>query len=72
MIIVGAVYKEQCPIQKNIPIWLIVAGAFGCLSSIIRTASNCYSLFAYVYLMKFERFFGGSNFKGFSIILKSN
>lgn len=44
MIVIGAVYKDECPIQKNIPIWLIVAGSFGCLSTILRTISSCISL----------------------------
>ena len=33
MIVVGALYKDSCPIQRNIPVWLIVAGSFGCLST---------------------------------------
>jgi len=45
MIVIGAIYIDECNIQKNIPMWLIVAGTFGCLSSILRTATNCYSLF---------------------------
>lgn len=44
MIILGTIYKDDCTYQKNIPIWLIVAGSFGCLSSVLRTISNCYSL----------------------------
>lgn len=45
MIVIGAIYKDQCTIERYIPIWLIVAGVFGCISSIVRTASNCYTLF---------------------------
>ena len=33
MIVIGALYKDSCPVQKNIPVWLIVAGSFGCLST---------------------------------------
>lgn len=45
MIVIGAIYKDQCKIERYIPIWLIVAGVFGCVSTIFRTASNCYTLF---------------------------
>lgn len=45
MIIIGSVYKDSCPIQKNIPIWLIVAGSFGCLSTLLRTISSCINLY---------------------------
>lgn len=41
MIIIGAVYKDDCPVQKYIPIWLIVAGSFGCFSTLLRTISSC-------------------------------
>ena len=27
MIVIGAIYHDQCPIEKNIPKWLIVSGA---------------------------------------------
>jgi hypothetical protein len=46
MIVIGTLYIDQCKIQRNIPIWLIVAGAFGCLSGVIRTATNIYTLFS--------------------------
>ncbi|CAF0869729.1 unnamed protein product [Brachionus calyciflorus] len=45
MIIIGAIYKDQCTIDHKIPIWLIVSGVFGCLSAIIRTIQNCYSIY---------------------------
>lgn len=44
MIVIGALYKDDCRAQKFIPIWLIVAGSFGCFSTITRTISNCHSL----------------------------
>eukprot|EP00795_Rhopilema_esculentum_P016396 gene16396-7800_t len=34
-IIIGAKYKDDCPVEKYIPIYLIVAGAFGILSNLI-------------------------------------
>jgi len=30
-IVIGAVYLKQCPCEKYIPIYLIVAGVFGCI-----------------------------------------
>jgi hypothetical protein len=44
MIVIGSLYKDKCPINYKIPIWLIVSGVFGCLSALVRTASNCYVL----------------------------
>jgi hypothetical protein len=45
MIVIGAIYINDCPINNKIPIWLVVSGAFGLLSAIIRTSSNCYTLY---------------------------
>ena len=45
MIIIGAIYKDDCPIQKNIPIWLMVAGSFGFFSTFLRTISSCFILY---------------------------
>ncbi|CAF0869710.1 unnamed protein product [Brachionus calyciflorus] len=44
MIIIGAIYKDQCTIDHKIPIWLIVYGVFGLLNVILRTIRNCYSI----------------------------
>jgi hypothetical protein len=33
MIVIGSLYMGSCPVQKNIPVWLVVAGSFGCLST---------------------------------------
>ena len=33
MIVIGSLYMDSCPVQKNIPVWLVVAGSFGCLST---------------------------------------
>ncbi|RNA21527.1 hypothetical protein BpHYR1_030629 [Brachionus plicatilis] len=45
MIVIGAIYKDDCPIDNRIPIWLIVSGVFGLLSTLIRTTQNCYAMF---------------------------
>jgi len=34
-IIIGAKYKDDCPVQKYIPIYLIVAGAFGLFRNLL-------------------------------------
>ena len=45
MVIIGSVFKENCPINSKIPIWLIVTGVFGCTSAVFHTVTNCYVLF---------------------------
>jgi len=37
----GYVYKEQCPKQKHIPIYLIVAGSFTILRQILDLFARC-------------------------------
>ncbi|KAL5012214.1 hypothetical protein ScPMuIL_010765 [Solemya velum] len=34
MVVIGAVYKDDCPIERYIPIYLIVAGCFGILKGL--------------------------------------
>ncbi|CAF0818200.1 unnamed protein product [Brachionus calyciflorus] len=45
MIIIGAIYKDQCTIDHKIPIWLIVYGVFGLLNVILRTVQNSHYIF---------------------------
>uniref|UniRef100_A0A2C9KEJ6 Uncharacterized protein n=1 Tax=Biomphalaria glabrata TaxID=6526 RepID=A0A2C9KEJ6_BIOGL len=35
MIVMGAYFKDDCPAEKMIPIYLIVAGCFGCAKNIV-------------------------------------
>jgi len=37
---IGSVYLEQCPIQRFIPIYLIVAGAFGVFQTLFSAVSR--------------------------------
>ncbi|KAK3099398.1 hypothetical protein FSP39_003814 [Pinctada imbricata] len=34
MVVMGAIYKDDCPIQRYIPIYLIVGGSFGILKNL--------------------------------------
>jgi hypothetical protein len=40
MIIIGFIYKEKCPVQPNIPVWLIVYGCFGVLNGMCRLITS--------------------------------
>jgi hypothetical protein len=40
MVTIGAIHKDHCPVQKYIPIYLIVGGSFGIFVGIITTCSN--------------------------------
>jgi hypothetical protein len=44
MIVIGFIYKDQCLIQPNIPIWLIVFGSLGVLNGICRLITSIYVL----------------------------
>ncbi|RDD47640.1 hypothetical protein TrispH2_000878 [Trichoplax sp. H2] len=35
LIVIGAIYKDQCPVQPKIPIYLIVLGSFGLLKNLL-------------------------------------
>lgn len=37
MVAVGSIYKDRCPIDNKIPLWLIVSGSVGFLT----TSANC-------------------------------
>ncbi|CAD5119325.1 DgyrCDS7949 [Dimorphilus gyrociliatus] len=41
MIVIGSIYKGDCPREKYIPIYLIVAGAFGVLKNISSLFQRC-------------------------------
>ncbi|XP_059153139.1 transmembrane protein 272-like isoform X2 [Physella acuta] len=36
MIVIGALYKDDCPLERMIPIYLIVAGSFGCVKNLFN------------------------------------
>jgi hypothetical protein len=40
MIVIGSIYQNQCIVNKNIPIWLIVFGAVGVLKLLLRLFVN--------------------------------
>lgn len=40
MIIIGSRYKDECPVDSKIPIWLIVTGAFVQFETLLRVASE--------------------------------
>jgi hypothetical protein len=40
MIVIGSIYQNQCVVNKNIPIWLIVFGAVGVLKLLLRLFVN--------------------------------
>jgi hypothetical protein len=44
MIVIGSIYQNQCVINQNIPIWLIVFGAVGAFNILLRLFSNIYSI----------------------------
>ncbi|CAL1536853.1 unnamed protein product [Lymnaea stagnalis] len=41
MIVMGALYKDDCPIDHLIPIYLIVAGSFGCAKNLFSFIQRC-------------------------------
>lgn len=41
MIVIGAIYKNDCPKEKFIPIYLIVAGSFGLVRNIFSIIRRC-------------------------------
>ena len=45
MVILGGVYKDECPTNSLIPIWLIVAGAFSIVAQVLGSVIFLYSLF---------------------------
>ena len=49
MIVIGSIYQNQCVINQNIPIWLIVFGAVGTFNILLRLFSNLYSICRLIY-----------------------
>jgi len=40
MLAIGAAFRDRCPLNPNIPIYLIVCGTFGILKSVIQVINN--------------------------------
>ncbi|XP_059140904.1 transmembrane protein 272-like [Physella acuta] len=40
MIVIGALYLDDCPVERMIPIYLIVAGCFGCAKCLFTLVSQ--------------------------------
>ena len=43
MLVIGIIYKDQCKIHQQIPIWLIVAGIGGITNGLLNLTSNAIS-----------------------------
>lgn len=41
MIVIGAIYKDDCPRERFIPIYLIVAGSFGIVKNLSSLGQRC-------------------------------
>ncbi|XP_076446958.1 transmembrane protein 272-like isoform X2 [Babylonia areolata] len=41
MIVIGSIYVDDCPEEKMIPIWLLVAGVVGLVRNVISTCCRC-------------------------------
>jgi len=41
MIVMGAIYKDDCPAERMIPIYLIVGGSFGAAKNLFSVIQRC-------------------------------